>query len=119
MSTISKTANHATDEVMAAASQVMETVLGRLGLQRRSVRGPLAWFAAGAAVAGIAVLALTPVTGKNLRQRVTRFFGDEAKEIVSAARTAERKVEGAVKSEIAQPKSMPNGAKPAEVKRGA
>ncbi len=62
-----------------------DNLLDRVGLQRReSALRPVLWFAAGAVVAGSAVLLLTPATGKQLRSRIAKLLTagiDEAKSV--------------------------------------
>lgn len=110
MTTISNTAEHATEHVRHAASHAgaslvdlstqvlrffngvreaqgrgVETVLDRLGLQRRqSALGPVIWFAVGAVAAGTAVLLLSPESGKKMRQRIGSFLGRETEHATQA-----------------------------------
>jgi hypothetical protein len=103
MSTIANTADQASDYAKEAASHAraalmdlpaqalklvngardaeargIEALLSRMGLQRRqSPLVPGIWFVVGAAVAGTAVLLLTPSTGKVLRQRIAKLFDRE------------------------------------------
>jgi hypothetical protein len=77
-----------------AQSRGMDTVLDRIGLQRRqSALGPVLWFAAGAVAAGTAVLLLSPASGKQLRQRIATFLGHETEANATPPRTVERRVE--------------------------
>jgi hypothetical protein len=118
MTTISSTAEHATEHVRHAASHAgaslvelstqalrfingvreaqgrgVETVLGRLGLQRRqSALGPVLWFAAGAITATTAVLLLSPASGKKLRHRLASFFRKESETATTRAGTVEPRV---------------------------
>jgi hypothetical protein len=119
MTTISSTAEHATEHVRHAASHAgtslldlstqvfrfingvreaqgrgVETVLDRLGLQRRqSALGPVLWFAAGAVAAGTAVLLLSPESGKKVRQRMASFLRQETDAQPSRSVEAEPRVE--------------------------
>jgi hypothetical protein len=119
MTTISNTADHATEHVKHAASHVgsslldlstqvirfangvreaqgrgVETMLGRLGLQRRQgALGPVLWFAAGAVAAATAVLLLSPTTGPQLRRRITAFIGRETEPNAGQPGVAEPRIE--------------------------
>jgi len=119
MTTISNTADHATEHVKHAASHVgssvldlstqvirfingvreaqgrgVETMLDRLGLQRRqSALGPVLWIAVGAVAAGTAVLLLSPTTGKQLRQRIATFIGRETESNAGQPGVTEPRVE--------------------------
>jgi hypothetical protein len=138
MTTISDTAEHATEQVKEAAShararffdfstQVLklvngireaqgrgtDTVLDRLGLQRQTgPLGPALWFAAGAVTAGAAVFLLAPTSGKKLRQRIARFFEGGVESAVAKAGAVEQRVEEAVRGEAPAAAHSPNGAKP-------
>lgn len=86
-------ASHARGNVIELATQVLKTinslramratdavdsVLGRVGLQRReSMLVPVGIFIAGATVGGLVGLALAPSTGKKLRKRVAKMMWTE------------------------------------------
>jgi hypothetical protein len=119
MTTISNTADHATEHVKEAASHVrtsmldlstqvirfingareaqgrgMDSVLDRMGLQRRqSALGPILWFTVGAVAAGTAVLLMSPTTGKKLRQRIASFLGHAAEASAAPNGAVEPRVE--------------------------
>jgi hypothetical protein len=133
MTTITKTSDRAMDHVEDAASHARSTLLelstqvgkvisgaltaegrgvdallDRLGLQRReSAFKPAVWFAAGAVAAGMAVLLMSPTSGKELRRRIASFLGNETE--TNAARSdALPRVEQVAKSEASTAK---NGAR--------
>ena len=91
--------------IRAAEVRQAERALGWLGLQRRSsALRPVAWFVAGAAVAGAVVVAATPAAAP-LRRRVVRFFREEAD-----ARTG---TDGGTPSTV---RDTPNGARSHETR---
>ena len=71
---------------------------------------PALWFAAGAVVAGAAVLLLAPTAGKKVRQRIASFFEAEAGQVVSTATSIGQRIEEVVKNDASSLKSTPNGA---------
>jgi gas vesicle protein len=88
----------------------MAAVLDRLGLQRRqSALTPALWFAAGAVVAGAAVMLLAPTSGKKLRQRIASILDGEGQELASKATAVEQTLEETLKSEASALKRPPNG----------
>jgi Tfp pilus assembly protein PilN len=116
MSTLSTATNHAAEHVShaarasfielaaqtlklvngirAAEARSMTSVLERIGLQRRrSSLVPVAWFAAGALVAGAAVVLMTPASGKAMRQRIRTFLGDEIETLKADAKNVVQKAE--------------------------
>jgi hypothetical protein len=128
MSTLSSTAEHATEQlkdtfvdlstqamklfnnVREAEDRGMAAVLDRLGLQRRqSALTPALWFAAGAVVAGAAVMLLAPTSGKKLRQRIASILDGEGQELASKATAVEQTLEETLKSEASALKRPPNG----------
>jgi len=138
MTTISSTADQAADRVKDGASHVrgtllelstqviklinsareaegrgMDTVLHRLGLERRrSALGPVLWFTAGAVAAGTVVLLTAPTSGKGIRRAIASFFDHEVDEVGSQAGAAGRRVEEVVNREVETAKTAPaNGAK--------
>jgi len=129
MTTFSTTAEHATEQlkdtfvdlstqamklfnnVREAEDRGMVAILDRLGLQRRqSALAPVVWVAAGAVLAGAAVLLLAPTSGKKLRQRIASILDAEVHEVVAKATALEQRLEETVKSEVAALKNTPNGA---------
>jgi hypothetical protein len=129
MSTLSSTAEHATEQlkdtfvdlstqamklfnnVREAEDRGMAAVLDRLGLQRRqSALTPGLWFAAGAVVAGAAVLLLAPTSGRKLRQRIASILDGEGQELTSKATAVEQTLEATLKAEASALKTPPNGA---------
>jgi hypothetical protein len=129
MTTFSSTAEHATEQlkdtfvdlstqamkifnnVREAEDRGMAAVLDRLGLQRRqSALAPVLWVAAGAVVAGAAVLLLAPTSGKKLRQRIASILDGESQDMVAKATSLEQRVEEKVQGEVAALKNTPNGA---------
>jgi gas vesicle protein len=129
MKSLSSTAGHATDQLKDtfvdlsaqamklfsnlrdAEERGMETVLERLGLQRRqSALTPALWFAGGAIVAGAAVLLLHPTSGKKLRQRIATILDGEVQELTSQAAALEQRLEETLKSDASMAKKTPNGA---------
>jgi gas vesicle protein len=129
MRNLSSTAGHATEQLKEtfvdlsaqamklfnnlreAEDRGMETVLERLGLQRRqSALTPALWFAGGAVVAGAAVLLLAPTSGKKLRQRIATILDGEVQELTSQASSLEQRLEETLKSEASTSIKTPNGA---------
>jgi hypothetical protein len=123
MTTISNTADHATEHLKGAAShgratllelsaQVkkvingareaedrgVDALLDRLGLQRRQTAlNPVLWFAAGAAAAGTVWFLISSTSGKKLLRRISRFVGGEAEPSSVHAKAVEQQVEQPVK----------------------
>lgn len=63
------------NDIRAAEVRGVDSVLGRLGLQRReSTLRPIVWFVAGAALAGAVVFVVAPTQGKKIRERVRGAF---------------------------------------------
>jgi hypothetical protein len=132
MTTISNTADHAADAISHARAALLDlpgqmmklvesareterrgvdTLLDRMGLQRRqSALAPVAWFAAGAVVAGAAAFILAPTSGKQLRRRIAAFLDAELDAVTSEGKAIEHQVEDKVKGEVTAMKKMPNGA---------
>ncbi len=138
MTTLSNTADHAADQVKDAASHVrgtllefstqvlklvnrareaegrgVDSVLHGLGLERRrSALGPVLWFAAGAVVAGTAVLLTSPTSGQKLRKAIASFFGREIEAVGHEDDAVMQRAENGVKADAPAPESTPsNGAK--------
>jgi ElaB/YqjD/DUF883 family membrane-anchored ribosome-binding protein len=126
MTTISNTADHAAEQMKDAASHArgtlldlaaqamklvhgareaesrgVDTLLDRMGLQRRrSGIVPVLWFAAGAIVAGGVVLLLAPESGKSLRKRIAGFLDDGNETIATKADGVEHRVEETVRHDV-------------------
>jgi hypothetical protein len=80
-----------------AESRGMDTLLDRMGLQRRrSGLVPVLWFAAGAIAAGGVVLLLAPTSGKSLRKFIAGFLDDGKDTLATQAEKVEHRVEAAV-----------------------
>ena len=125
MTTVLNTGSHAVDQVKDTASSARGAVLDlgvqalkflntvrseeyrlvgsaleSVGLQRReSSLRPVLWFAAGAVLAGSAVLLLAPTSGRKLRNKILRVFGsteeaatDLAKSMATNVKNAEKRV---------------------------
>jgi hypothetical protein len=74
--------------VRAAEVRTFDGMLSRIGLERRGGHHGAAWFTAGAATAGAAVLFFTTTpTGKAIRQRIRRFVADEMDTVAAEAKT--------------------------------
>jgi|SRR5580698_9472411 hypothetical protein len=59
------------NNIQAAEVRGVDSVLGRVGLQRReSALRPLLWFVAGAAAAGAIVFIVAPTQGRKIRERI-------------------------------------------------
>ena len=139
MTTISNTADHATEQVKEAVTHAgaharatwldlstqvirlinnvreaqarsVDNVLGRMGLQRRhSALRPVLWFAAGAVAAGTAVVLTAPTSGKSLRQRIAKLLNQEVETLTTQAKTIEQRVEQAIRSDGPQARKASNG----------
>lgn len=74
------------------ATDAVDSVLGRVGLQRQSsMLVPIGIFVAGATLGGLVGLALAPSAGKKLRKRVARFLWSEIDAVEEqASKVAER-----------------------------
>jgi len=136
MESVSNTADRATERVREVASHTRTTfldlstqvlklingareaqgrgvdaVLDGLGLQRRrSALAPVLWFAAGAVVGGTALLMVSPVSGKKLRERIASFIDERTAAIATKSRAVERSVKEAVKHEVSPDQRAGNGA---------
>jgi hypothetical protein len=139
MTTISDTADHAAEHMKDVASHArgtmldlaaqamklvsgareaegrgVDTLLDRMGLQRRrSGFVPVLWLAAGAIAAAGVVLLLAPTSGKSLRKRIAGFL-DDGKEIgkdtlATQAEKVERRVGEAVQDGAPAVTRPPNG----------
>jgi hypothetical protein len=116
MSTLTNATNHAAEQVShaarasfvelaaqtlklvngirAAETRGVTSLLGHIGLERRrSALVPVAWFAAGALVAGAVVVLMTPASGKAMRQRIRSFLGDEIETLEADAKNVVQKAE--------------------------
>ena len=93
-----------------AESRGMDTLLDRMGLQRRrSGLVPVLWFAAGAIAAGGIVLLLAPTSGKSLRKRIAGFLDDGKETLATQAEKVEHRVEEAVQDGAPAVTRPPNG----------
>jgi hypothetical protein len=112
MSTMTKTVDHAGEQVKHSAAHArsgfvdlaaqalrlvnnireaeergVTSFLSRLGLQRRqSVARPVLWFAAGAVAAGAAALLLAPMKGDDLIKRITNIVRGAAHDVETAVK---------------------------------
>ena len=135
MTTISDTADHAADHMKDVASHArgtmldlaaqamklvngareaesrgVDTLLDRMGLQRRrSGFVPVLWFAAGAIAAAGVVLLLAPTSGKSLRKRIAGFLDDGKETLATQAEKVEHRVEEAVQDGAPAVTRPPNG----------
>jgi hypothetical protein len=74
------------NDMRTAELRGVDSVLGRIGLQRRaSAPSPIVWFVAGAAVAGVVLFVLAPTQGKKLRERITGALHDRASKKAASA----------------------------------
>jgi gas vesicle protein len=72
-----------------------DRILDRVGLQRRSSPFmPAVWFAAGALAGGAAAVALSPLSGKDLRKRLAQLLDQGIEEAKHVGKEAETKIEG-------------------------
>jgi hypothetical protein len=81
-----------------AEERGVESILSRLGLQRRqSTARPVLWFAAGAVVAGGAALLLAPMKGEQLIRKMTKTVSGAADEVESTVKHAAGEVKDKVR----------------------
>ena len=78
----------------------VDSVLGRVGLQRRQSGAmlPIMWFTAGALVAGGAAIAFAPSSGKDLRRRVARWIDSGVTDVEKDAKHVEARASETVES---------------------
>ncbi len=63
------------NSLKAAEGRSMDSMLHRMGLQRRDeAMSPVIWFAAGAIAAGAIVFVLAPEAGKKVRARIVNLW---------------------------------------------
>ncbi|MGH7293826.1 MAG: YtxH domain-containing protein [Polyangiaceae bacterium] len=86
------------NNIREAEERGVESILSRLGLQRRqSMARPVLWFAAGAIVAGGAALLFAPMTGEQLLRKLTKAVGGAADEVGSTVKHAAGEVKDKVR----------------------
>ncbi len=106
--TATRTAAHAKGSFLEFGTQVLRLVNGlrvfemggadnlldRVGLQRqKGALSPLMWFAAGAAVAGSAVLVLSPSSSQKLRRQIAKLFTDGVDDAKQVEQVVDKKLE--------------------------
>jgi hypothetical protein len=128
VSHVSDSARSARDDLVALGVQAMkllnayrphdgsgfDSVLGRIGLRRReSILRPLAFFAAGAAVGGAAVLLLSPGAVTALRGRINELLGVAGHG--GGAKAVEASAGAAQPSKVGETTNGGGGAEPSRV----
>jgi hypothetical protein len=83
------------NNIREAEGRTFESVLSRIGLERRhSALRPILWFAAGAALAGGAALLFTPMKGVELVERIARSARRAVSGLESAAHRIDTSIRG-------------------------